>query len=149
MAEKNARTFLGKLVKEYSEEAVGAAIGVAALKNPVDPKAFIVAFLQERRKRPRDRVAEFDRALEQAERGRERANGPRDRIEESLGAREEQDRQEELDRQSVKKKLSRLEAADQALSEADLYDLGGVNESHEADEPENGSVEPHVGGRHA
>lgn len=37
-----ARTFLGKLCADWGDEAAAAAVGGAALKNPVDPKSFLV-----------------------------------------------------------------------------------------------------------
>lgn len=73
--EAQARPYLGKLVKEYGEDAVGAAIGVAALKNPVDPKAFIVATLQQRARKPRDRIEDLERAYEELEQQKAKKHG--------------------------------------------------------------------------
>lgn len=47
--ESSARTLLGKLIRDYSKEAVAEAIETALVENPVDPKGYLVGVLKSRK----------------------------------------------------------------------------------------------------
>lgn len=51
LSELSARSFLGKMVADYSAEWVGESIAAAQAKNSPDPKAYIIGILRNR-KRP-------------------------------------------------------------------------------------------------
>ena len=46
--EKQARSFLGKLVKEYGNERLAEALSVTFARNAINPHEFVVAVLKER-----------------------------------------------------------------------------------------------------
>jgi len=49
MKEAQARSFLGKLAKEFGNERLAEALSVTLARNPVNPHEFVVAVLKERK----------------------------------------------------------------------------------------------------
>ena len=49
MKEAQARSFLGKLAKEYGNEKLAEALSVTFARNAINPQEFVIAVLKERK----------------------------------------------------------------------------------------------------
>jgi hypothetical protein len=65
----DARSFLGRQCKDFGKESVSDAVAKMLAQEPADPKAYLVAILQNNRKPPPLMLCKADRSLDSVQRG--------------------------------------------------------------------------------
>lgn len=67
LSQQSARSFLGKQVKDYDRERLAQAIAITQARNPPEPKAFLIAVLQDRlgdKQRASGQIGKYDSTME-------------------------------------------------------------------------------------
>lgn len=67
LSEQSARAFLGKQVKDFDRERLAQAIAITQARNPPEPKAFLIAVLQDRlgdKQRASGQIGKYDPTME-------------------------------------------------------------------------------------